>query len=318
MSDLSIAPDVLKTWLKSRALELGFDDIGFADASKTTPHGKAFLHYMEEGRHGPLDYMERTQDVRADIQNFLPGARSVIMLVKNYFRGHHEDSATQPAEQGAKVARYAWGKDYHNWFKKRLRKLRIEFLQKAGANADARVFCDTSPVLERSWAAAAGLGFIGKSNLFIHRRYGTWTFLGGMVCNQAFAPDKPAPTSLCGSCTACLDACPTGALIGPRQLDARKCLTTWNVERPWLQDADAFDGHGWAVGCDICQEVCPWNKFENLTNEPHFDPLPGHQFLTTQTVPSDANALIGTPLLRPGRHGLLKIVERTRIKIETR
>jgi epoxyqueuosine reductase len=169
-------------------------------------------------------------------------------------------------------------------------------------------------VWERAWAEAAGLGFVGKSAMFIHRRRGTWTFLGGLVTDLELLPTGVAvEPSRCGTCTRCIDACPTQAITAPGQVDARRCLTTWNVERPLHPDADHADllGHGWAVGCDVCQEVCPWNRFQVLSPELRFSPRAGHVVVTSESLPEDVQ---GTALARPGPVGVLLSVERAREK----
>lgn len=285
----------LKNELKALAGELGFDDMGVADATNGTPYSREFTQSIAEGRHGPLDYLERTQEERADVLVLMPQAKSVVVLVKNYYTGDH--SEFKPPDNSVKISRYAWGRDYHHWFKKRLRKMRT-FLQEHDPAALVHIFNDTGPVLERAWANAAGLGFIGKSGMFIHRRYGTWTFLGGLVTSVALPHDAPFARDLCGSCERCMRACPTKAIVAPKTLDARSCLTTWNVERPTLPMGHAahLRGKGWGVGCDVCQEVCPWNKFEQRTDEARFQPVAGQVFLTE--LPPES--LQGTALARPG------------------
>ncbi len=301
--------------IKSKALALGFDDIGVASAIEGTPYGKEFLEAIDEGRLDPLDYMQRTAAERSDIQKLMPGAKSVVIVVKNYFIGDHSDFVDEKTlSTGAKVSRYAWGGDYHHWFKKRLRQMRL-FLHESSPLARIHIFNDTGPVLERGWAERSGLGFIGKSGMFIHRQFGTWTFLGGFVTDIELVPDAPTVKQLCGSCTACMDACPTKAIISPRKIDSRRCLTTWNIERPMALQADAefLQGKGWAVGCDICQQVCPWNKFEQKTFEPRFAPRSDHMVLHSNAIPKN---ITGTPLARPKEEGLLLSIRRALAKSE--
>ncbi len=297
-------------WLKQLASELGFDDCGIARADQGTPTSEHFLGAMGAGFLDPLDYMQRTADVRADVQTLLPGAKSVVVFVKNYYAGdHHQHVAASELVGAAKVSRYAWGGDYHHWFKKRLRKARRAIQERFGEHIRVHIFNDTGPVLERAWAERAGLGFIGKSGMFIHRKFGTWTFLGGFVSDLELAPDKPSAQQYCGSCTACMDACPTNAIVEPRRIDARRCLTTWTVERPLHQRADdpELRGHGWALGCDVCQEVCPWNKFQALTLETRFLPFPSRVALKSGDIKGD---LAGTPMARPKKEGMARNVRR--------
>ena len=196
--------------------------------------------------------------------------------------------------------------------KKKLRKLRLAILDQTDeAEPNIRIFNDTSPVLERAWAQKSGLGFVGKSAMFIHREMGTWTFLGGLILNWDVVPDEPVVTQFCGTCTRCLDSCPTQAFTAPGVLDARKCITTWNVERPLSEAASEAlgAGSGWGFGCDVCQEVCPWNKFEQVTEEERFQPREGHVWLTPSlsNLPED---LSGTAFARAKRPGIERSVLR--------
>ena len=303
-----------RNYLAKLAIEFGFDDVGFASALDGTPYSDRFLAAVEAGHLSPLDYMQDTAAARADIQELMPDAKTVMVVVKNYFTGHHANHAkSEKMEKGAaKVSRYAWGRDYHQWMRKRLRKLRKAILEEPPhVDRNVRIFNDTSPVLERAWAQKAGLGFVGKSAMFIHRQMGTWTFLGGLILNWEVAPDIPVVSQFCGTCTKCMDHCPTQAFVGPGQLDARKCITTWNVERPLRPEAEGApgEGSGWGFGCDVCQEVCPWNKFEKTTNEPRFQPQEGHVWLSSslETLPED---LSGTAFARAKREGVKKSVIR--------
>jgi epoxyqueuosine reductase len=311
--------------------ELGFDDAGVASADEALFGAGELEAAAETGRLEVLPYLQDSVAERADVQRFLEGARSVLVVVQRYYRGDHE--ALEPATaEGAKVSRYAWGSDYHNIMRKRLRRLRKRLLRELDVDDDARwaPFCDTEAVLERAWAQAAGLGFVGKSALFIHHRsqgaaqddaeqpsFGTWTFLGGLVTTVELAPTRAAPapaTHACGSCRRCLDACPTDAFMAPFTLDVARCLTTWSVERPLDEPDDQalaaeLRGHGWAVGCDVCQEVCPYNRWATLAPDDRFAPRPGLVALTAATLPDDAQ-LVGSPLARPGREGLRRSLER--------
>lgn len=296
-------------WLKDRALALGFDDAGIASA-EITPDADKLRKYISEGKHGPLDYLERTTKKRQNIKALMPNAKSVLLVVKNYYTGDHENFASKDElETGAKVARYAWGRDYHSWFKKRLRKLRKEILEDFGAQREVLIFNDCGPVNERAWARQAGLGFIGKSAMFIHRNWGTWTLLGGLVTDVSFMADKAVSKRLCGTCTACVDSCPTRAICNSGGVDARSCLGTWNIERPNDIGADSpkLLGHGWGLGCDICQEVCPWNKFKKTTTEARFQPQKGQIVLSKDRLPRE---LCGTALARPKHSGLIKGIRR--------
>lgn len=293
--------------LRQYAFNLGFDDFGVAKADLDTPYSDQFTEAIAQGLHGPLDYMERTKDERANVRLLVPNAKSVVMLVKNYYTGDHSDFVDMNALSSAgRVSRYAWGGDYHHWFKKRLRKMRGFLLQNA-PSARIHIFNDTGPVLERGWAERAGLGFIGKSAMFIHRRFGTFVFLGGLVTDLELQPSEGQPMPSCGTCARCQEGCPSKAIIRPKVVDAKLCATTWNVERPLDPQASAFkQGSHWVVGCDICQEVCPFNKFKTRTAEERFQPRDNH--ITLKSVPE--TDLSGTPLARAGRKGISQTLSR--------
>jgi epoxyqueuosine reductase len=316
--------------------EIGFDDAGIARADGPLFGAEVMPDAAASGRLAILPYLETSAADRADVGRFLEGARSVVVVVQRYYRGDHADlDAEATAAGGAKVSRYAWGSDYHNIIRKRLRRLRKRLLRELDDDDDRWApFCDTEAVLERAWAQAAGLGFVGKSAMFIHHRsvgvagettrpsFGTWVFLGGLATTAELAPTTPVPpvTDGCGSCRRCLDACPTDAFDGPFALDIKRCLTTWSVERP-LDDPDPtlaadLEGHGWAVGCDVCQEVCPYNRWATVADDERFAPRAGLVALLPPTVPDDAQ-LVGSPLARPGREGLQRSVTRA-LKVRDR
>lgn len=289
--------------IKSFALSLGFDDVGFAAVDDDLPFTKEVATAALEGRFGPIDYLHKNLETRLNVRAQFPEAKSAIVVVKNYYTGDHVDYS-EKASNLPKIARYAWGKDYHQWFKKKLGLLRSFLETQNDHSIKVWAFNDTAPVLERAWAFKAGLGFLGKSGMFIHRRFGTWTLLGGMFTDLIIQPNEPYQGPDCGSCTRCIDACPPKAIIRPKMVDANKCISTWTIERPLHPEAfsKAPRNHQWAFGCDICQEVCPWNKFETKTDEPRFAPLPGRIFLAPETFQQD---LRGSPLYRSKKPGLL-------------
>ncbi|MBX2811618.1 MAG: tRNA epoxyqueuosine(34) reductase QueG [Myxococcales bacterium] len=283
--------------LKERALELGFDAFGVALAQTADPEHR-LRAWLDRGYHGNLSWMETTYERRVDITKSLPGARSVVAVSASYYRGEIAPNAK------LKIARYAQGKDYHRWFRRKVRKLRKYLIQLApGCQVYPTV--DTSPVLEREWAARAGIAWIGKSTMAIHPQLGTYTYLGTLITDCELEPNDPLPNR-CGTCTACLSACPTQAFVEPGVLDARKCIAYWTLEQHGELPDDLPPFHGWTAGCDICQEVCPWNKFAKTSTDPHTDPHP-HLLspdIDTFTLP-DANeslcdALRATTLQRTG------------------
>ena len=295
--------------VRDKAKALGFDAIGFAPAGPADPDDR-LRAWLDRGWSGTMDYMARTADERADPTRLVPGAKSVVALATSYY---HPDG--EPAGD-AKVSRYANSTDYHKVIKKRLRKLR-RFLLELDPEARVHPAVDTSPVLEREWAARAGVGWIGKSTMLIGMDLGTYTFLGTLITTMEFNFDVPH-LDRCGSCTACLDACPTDAFAGPYELEATKCITYWNVEYRGPFPHEAPDLHGWMAGCDVCQEVCPWNKFKKMTQETKFTPrleLATPNVDTFLDAGEDASlALRGTPLQRTGvdsiRRNLLRILGR--------
>ena len=267
--------------------------------------------------HGGMTWMADSASRRVDVQESLPGARSVVVVAVSYYRPEPPEAP----EAELRTARYAQGVDYHRWVRRRLRKLRLTLLE---LFPGARVYptVDTSPVLERAWAERAGVAWIGKSTMAIHPRLGTYTFLGTLITDAKLETSSPLPDR-CGSCTACLDACPTDAFPEPGVLDARKCISYWTLEtREKLLPADAPELHGWVAGCDVCQEVCPWNKFALPSTEPRTEPRPGlrHPDSEVFAQPSGHEALTeliaGTALQRTGaealRRNAARALERSR------
>lgn len=260
------SPAALTAAVRARALELGFHAVGFARADLADPEGR-LRAWLDRGHAAGLTYMAAQVAERVDPAVLLPGARSVVALSISYHR-------PEVVPRGPlKVSRYAVSDDYHIVVRKKVRKLRRLIVQ---LDETARVFpeVDTGPVMERAWAERAGIAWIGKSAMAIHPRLGTYTFLAALITTAELTYDAPIPDR-CGSCTACLDACPTGAFVGPKQLDARRCITYWNVEERAAFTAETPSLHGWLAGCDVCQEVCPWNKFARTSTEPRLAPRPG-------------------------------------------
>ncbi len=302
-----MTPDALTAALLKHATGLGFDDGAVVSADAPLRHTDEVRDAVAQGRHGPLEYLARALDARLDVRELVPTAKTVVVLVTSYYAGAHDEHGARPGQ--AKVSRYAWGADYHNVMRRRLGKLRKMLLQHR-PGAQVAPFTDAKPVLERAWAEAAGLGFVGKSTMLIHRQLGTWTFLAGLITDVDLAPtSRPVQTDHCGSCTRCLDACPTDAFEAPFVLDAARCLSTWTVEAPLDAEAEQSHllGHGWALGCDVCQEVCPWNRFQTETRDDRFRPRAGHVAFGPDEVPED---LAGTPLARAQEAGLRASVRR--------
>ena len=268
----------LKTALLAEAHTLGFDLCRIAPAKKP-PHADEFREWLGEGKHGDMAWLERNSDRRTDPSLVLPGARSIIMLGMNYWvkgrgakvEGEESLSSTfdpRPSTSAAgRIARYAWGDDYHDIIEPRLWQLDA-WLQTHGGTQ--RQYVDTGPLLERDFAALAGLGWQGKSTMLIHPKLGTWLFLAGILTTLELPPDEPMRDH-CGKCTRCIAACPTGAITAPQKLDARLCISYLTIEnkgpipeplRPLLDDR--------IYGCDDCLDACPWNRFAQESRETRF------------------------------------------------
>ena len=251
-------PVVLTTAaVKETARELGFDLCGVAPA-KAFPELSFFKQWIENGYAGTMGYLPRSADRRADVRNVMPSARSVIVTGTFYSAGEPYSTERDDPRVG-EVARYAWSQDYHHVLSERLDRL-VEWMRERHPEPfDVRAFVDTGPVQERVYAMYAGLGWIGKNTCLINHERGSWLLLGGIVCSLPLAPDSPG-LDQCGTCTLCIEACPTGAFAAPYELDARKCVSYLTIEYRGsipLEHRDELGNH--IFGCDVCQEVCPWN-----------------------------------------------------------
>ena len=257
-------PDFKKS-LIVRAEALGFDVCRVARCA-APPHAEAFEKWLADGRAGEMAWLERNKDRRVDPQKVLPGARSVVVLGMNYFQREKTEAAHFQKSRG-RIARYAWGDDYHEVIEKKLRELDAWLASFGGAQ---KCYVDTGPVLERDFAAEAGAGWHGKSTMLIHPKFGAWLFLCEILTTLEIAPDEPLPNR-CGSCARCIAACPTGAITAPHQIDARRCVSYLTIElkgaiplelRPLIGDR--------IYGCDECLNTCPWNRFAQASRESAF------------------------------------------------
>lgn len=251
--------------VKSRAKELGFDFCGISRADFLEEEAPRLEKWLKEGRQGKMAYMENHFDKRLDPTKLVPGAKSVVSLLYNHFP--NEDLA-QKGEY--KIAKYAYGQDYHFVIKNKLKTL-LERLQQEIGEISGRVFVDSAPVMERQWAAKSGLGWVGKNTLLINKEQGSFFFLAELIIDLELEPDGPIK-DYCGTCTRCIDACPTDAITS-YQLNASKCISYLTIELKEEIPAE-FSGKldNWIFGCDICQDVCPWNRFSKPHREPDFHP----------------------------------------------
>ncbi len=257
-----MTPTLTPSAIKAQARMLGFDLCGIAPATGMPELGR--IHdWVARGQHGEMRYLERSAAVRADVTKFLPGARSVVMTATNYYTG--PDRTPAPS---ATVARYARGEDYHRVLQARLDALLAWMQATAEHPFDAAVFVDKHWVQERVVAAYAGLGWIGKHSLLINPEIGSWVLLAGIATTLPLAADALV-SDQCGACTLCIDACPTGAILDAREVDARKCISYLTIEKGGvLADDEKRAAAGHLFGCDICQEVCPWNLTPTVTADP--------------------------------------------------
>jgi len=270
--------------MRNWALDEGFDLVGIAAAgpAQTSPH---LLRWLGSGMHGQMGYMAETAIQRSHPEHLLEGCRSVIVVAMSY-RSSQPDSDALPADGRVWVSRYAWGRDYHRLMKKRLVRLGRR-LEDHHPGCSWRAVVDTAPLLEREWAARAGIGWIGKNTMLLNHRLGSELFLGALLTDLEFEPDEPV-TDHCGRCTACLDACPTDAFPKPYVLDARRCVGYLTVEHRDEIPAEFAPSMGDMVaGCDRCNEVCPWTKKAPADLHPEFAPAP-HRF---RPLISDLDAL---------------------------
>lgn len=266
--------DRLKTFIRQRAAELGFDVCRFASAADAWPAGERLRAFVDAGRHGDMDWMQTTLDRRQHPTAMWDGAKTAIVLGMNY--GPEQNPLDQLADRSAGyISVYARGDDYHEVIKGRLKQLAGQIAARNGA--DIKVFVDTAPLMEKPLAQRAGLGWQGKHTNLLSRTHGNWLFLGTILTAAEIEPDE-SETEHCGSCTACLDACPTNAFPAPFQLDARRCLSYLTIEfaEPWPVEFRALTGSR-IYGCDDCLAVCPWNKFAQSAREIRLHPRPAFE-----------------------------------------
>ena len=253
--------------IKEKAIELGFHKVGIAKAAKTKQEQERLNQWLDQKKHADMEWIENRKSERGNIFNYFSEAKTVISLGMNYYVGKEQSDLTSDF----KFSNYAWGDDYHLVIKSKLFSL-LEFIKNKKPKVKGLVCVDTAPIMEKVWAQRAGLGWQGKHTNLISTDFGSWLFLGEIIIDFELEPDDPFTKDLCGSCTACIDACPTHAL-GEYELDSGKCISYLTIEHR----GDFIEGHddldGWIYGCDICQEVCPWNiSFSKISEEKYFEP----------------------------------------------
>lgn len=257
----------LSRWIKQEALQMGFFHCGISRAEFLEEEAPRLEKWLHQNYHGDMGWMANHFDKRLDPRLLVPGAKSVISLLFNYYT-----EAVQP-ENAPKISRYAYGKDYHLVIKDKLHLLFSRIREKAG-HIEGRVFVDSAPVMDKAWAKRSGLGWVGKHTNLINKEAGSYFFIAEIICDLELAYDGPVK-DYCGTCTRCIDACPTDAITEPYQVDGSKCISYFTIE---LKKEIPQEMHGkfgdWAFGCDICQEVCPWNRFASEHDAPELKPYP--------------------------------------------
>lgn len=268
------ASELYSKQIKEHAKRLGFLSCGISKAGFLEDEAPRLEQWLAQGHHGSMTYMERNFDKRLDPTKLVPGAKSVVSLLYNYY-----PSAKQSDKEAPKLSKYAYGKDYHFVVKEKLKELMHSIEEEIG-EVSGRAFVDSAPVLDKAWAAKGGLGWLGKHTNLISKKTGSFFFIAELIIDLPLEADTPV-TDHCGSCTACIDACPTDAIIAPYQVDGSKCISHFTIE---LKDAIPQEVKGkfdnWAFGCDVCQDVCPWNRFSTPHQEPEFEPSPELMNLT--------------------------------------
>ncbi len=298
--------------IKSFARNLGFSYCGIARARRLDADAKRLEQWLGKGMQGTMHYMENHFELRIDPTKLVPGAKSVITLLLNYFPKEEQE------EIAPKIARYAYGKDYHEVIKKKLNTLLLLIKEHIG-EVQGRGFVDSAPVLERSWAQRSGLGWVGKNGNLINKQKGSYFFIATLITDLELEYDDPFVKDFCGTCTRCIDACPTEAILPGKVVDGSKCISYFTIELKEMLIPEKMKGQfdNWLFGCDTCQEVCPWNRFAEHTEEKELEPIPEILHFNTRqweelTEESFRNIFRNSPLKRSKYEGIkrnLKFLE---------
>ncbi|MEC7124547.1 MAG: tRNA epoxyqueuosine(34) reductase QueG [Bacteroidota bacterium] len=251
--------------IKSEAISIGFLSCGISKAEFLSEEAPKLESWLKSGFNGEMSYMERNFDKRLDPRLLVPGCKSIVSLLFNYYTEKKAKNDHEP-----KISSYAYGKDYHFVIKAKLREL-LSRIKNLVGDINGRVFVDSAPVMDKAWAKKSGLGWIGKNTNLINKKTGSFFFIAELILDLELEYDHPT-TDHCGSCTACIDSCPTNALATPYKIDATKCISYATIElKNNIPNSFKDNMKGWIFGCDICQDVCPWNRFSKNHNEPSFE-----------------------------------------------
>ncbi len=256
--------EINSNWIKKEAKRLGFDACGISKAGFLEEEAPRLEQWLQNNFHGEMHYMENHFDKRLDPTLLVPGAKSVISFLYNYYPEEQQNTNSY------QISKYAYGEDYHLVIKKKLIEM-VDSMQRQMGNFSARVFTDSAPIMERAWAQKSGLGWLGKHSLLISKSRGSFFFLAEIILDMELIYDSSFKTDHCGTCTSCIDACPTEAILPNNTVDASKCISYFTIELKEeipIQFKDQFNN--WAFGCDICQDVCPWNRFSQPHSEEKF------------------------------------------------
>jgi epoxyqueuosine reductase len=257
--------------IKERARAEGFHKVGIIRAEPLGAEAPRLKEWLARGYHGEMSWMARDVEKRLDPRELFPAARSIVVVALNYYTpDQHQHNSTT-----GKVSRYAWGDDYHDVVKEKLVSL-LEWIKEQEPSAEGKVCVDIQPVMDKAWAVRAGLGWLGKHSNVITPEHGSWVFIGELLLNLDLEHDRERIEDHCGTCTLCIDACPTAAITEPYVVDSNKCISYATIELRTPELPAEMDLAGWIYGCDVCQDVCPWNRFEQATSETRFAPREGN------------------------------------------
>ncbi len=291
-------------FIKKTAQSLGFEHCGIARAMPLEEDARRLEQWLKKGYQGTMQYMENHFDLRVDPTKLVPGAKSVITLLQNYY-----PEARQKADTPG-ISKYAFGKDYHEVIRAKLKNF-LQQIKETIGDIQGRGFVDSAPVLERTWAQKSGLGWVGKNGNLINKQSGSFYFIATLITDLELEYDDPFAKDYCGSCTKCIDACPTDAILPDKVIDGSRCISYFTIELKEMLIPDNMKGQfdNWAFGCDTCQDVCPWNRFSKPHQEPAFQPIPAILDLSTQdwldmTAESFKQLFRDSPLKRAKYEGI--------------
>ncbi|MEW6731666.1 MAG: tRNA epoxyqueuosine(34) reductase QueG [Acidobacteriota bacterium] len=305
--------------IKEYSYQLGFAKVGIVRAEPLELEGGLLREWLAQGYHGKMNYMQRGVDRRTDPRLLLPSARSVISVAFNYYTPQQH---THDSEIG-KISRYAWGDDYHDVLGERLLQL-LDFIQEHEPYLEAKCYVDAGPMMDKAWAVRAGIGWLGKHTNVITREYGSWVFLGEILLSLELEYDDTIVPDYCGTCTRCIEACPTQAIIAPYLVDSQRCISYATIELKDEQIPAPIKDHldNWIFGCDVCQDVCPWNRFARECEEERLQPREGNlaprlDELLEISATEFKQRYQNSPITRPKYAGFLRNVQAVRDSVQT-